>query len=195
MAKEEKEITKFLKVRNVKSPSRSYPTDAGIDFYVPQFDKKFIEDLKEKNKILFVSSVNYNLNDNNESLIKFDDQEGKNYFILSPHSRVLIPSGIKSRMAKSGRALIATNKSGIASKYGLVVGSTTVDFAYSGEIHLSVINTSTSNVRIYEDMKIIQFIETPVITNEIEIFENIDNFYEGFIDDRKDNGFGSTDKK
>jgi dUTPase len=217
---ENKESINFLKTRDVLSPSRAYKTDAGIDFFVPKFDKTFVEDLKKKNESLFVvtqnepafstltitsqnssSSVNYNLKDNNPSCIKFDDIEGKNYFVIAPHSRVLIPSGIHLKMANEGRAFIATNKSGVASKLGLVVGATTVDYSYKGEIHLNVINTSTKLVRIYEDMKLVQFIETPVFNSEIQIEEGnpmaecIDNFYKDMINDRGAGGFGSTDKK
>jgi len=220
-----KEVTKFLKKREVKSPSRAFQNDAGIDFYVPKFTKEFIEDLKKKNENLFPKNncgneltvttislhgapiqgcyqpgVDYKLNDINNTQFKFDDERGELYFILPPHNRVLIPSGIYLKMAKPDRALIATNKSGVASKLGLVVGATTVDYSYQGEIHLNVINTSTSNVRIYENMKIIQFIETPIITNEIEIVENtgelsVVEFYNGFESQRKDKGFGSTTNK
>jgi len=221
-----KEIIKFLKTRDVKSPSRNNQYDAGIDFYVPKFTKEFIEVLKNKNESIFKiesncfgsigsstscsntltlhgcsnSIISYNLSDENKTLFKFDEVEGKLYFILSPHSRVLIPSGIHSRMASTGRCLIAFNKSGVASKLGLTVGACIIDATYTGEIHINIINTSTSNVRIYEDMKLIQFIETPVITNPIEIEEDntkegYTSFYEGMIKDRESKGFGSSDKK
>jgi len=217
-----KEVIKFLKTRDVKSPSRAYSFDAGIDFYVPKFNKSFVKDLKEKNPKIFnketpyngmfgltgtsccnstmsTSNVSYNLNDNNETIFKFDDEEGKLYFLLPPHSSILIPSGIHSRMSAPGRALIASNKSGIASKNGLVYGAQVVDYTYQGEIHLNLINTSTSVVRIYEDMKILQFLETPIFTNPIEVTEGesmlIPVFYEGMVNDRGADGFGSTNKK
>lgn len=239
MAETKLEPIKFLKIRDVKSPSRAFTYDAGIDFYVPKFNKEFIKDLKEKNSQFgsdnyiessgsdtsssgcntllsnstFVvssgtssypkSEVRYELNDNNHSTIKFDEELGLNYFNLAPHQRILIPSGIKSRMANPGRALIASNKSGVATKHGLVFGAQVVDYTYKGEIHLSVINTSTKLVRIYEDMKILQFVETPVFFSNIEITDPIDGkynithdeFYKGLEDDRKDGGFGHTDKK
>ncbi|MDD5648965.1 MAG: hypothetical protein PHF86_00865 [Candidatus Nanoarchaeia archaeon] len=232
-----KEFIKFLKIRKVKNPSRGYPTDAGIDFYVPEFTPRFIKDLKDKNPDIFdpgvtshslpygsglVTSssccgtitlqnppvvVTYDLDDKNDTFFKFDEEKGENYFLLPPHSKVLIPSGLKSRMVSSGRALIASNKSGIASKYGVIFGAQVVDYTYQGEIHINVINTSTKVVRIYENMKLIQFIETPIFTSEIEVTESNDflseggleleskNFYKGMITDRGDGGFGSTDKK
>ena len=223
-----KEIIKFLKCRNVKDPNRKYPTDAGIDFFVPKFDKEFVEDLKEKNEALFNSNVSnhsninsgfavansgelqftggtgtgtcvtYDLNDYNETIFKFDEEKGELYFILVPHARVLIPSGLHSRMAKEGRALIAANKSGIASKKGVIFGAQVVDYTYQGEIHINVINTSTENVRIYENMKLIQFIETPIFNNEIKVITEDDEddfieFYKNMKRDRECGGFGSTD--
>jgi len=221
------EVIKFLKIREVKSPSRAYPFDAGIDFFVPEFKKEFIKDLKEKNSLVFEDSkekaeccsgtytftstticitgnsskVEYDLSDENDTLIKFDEKMGENYFILPPHSRIMIPSGIKSRMAEPGRALIAANKSGVATKHGLLFGAQVVDYTYKGEIHLSLINTSTKNVRIYENMKILQFVETPVFNSPVEIIEKDEsgfveiNFYDGLENDRGIGGFGSTDKK
>lgn len=226
-----RENIKFLKIRDVKSPSRAYEFDAGIDFFVPRFTIEFIEDLKEKNELVFNSSgsvsygintdslvlsgvtsvtlgsanstptVNYELNDSNDTQIKFDEEKGLNYFNLAPHSRIMIPSGIKSRMFEPGRALIAANKSGMATKNGLVFGAQVIDYTYKGEIHLSLINTSTKLVRIYEDMKIIQFVETPVFFSKLEVSDVKDapmaeeTFFKGLQDDRGEDGFDSTQDK
>lgn len=233
-----KSVIKFLKTRNVLSPTRSYEFDAGIDFYVPKFEANFIKNLKEKNSDMFSklssenditfssvsfsiednkskSKVEYDLSDKNDSVIKFDEKTGKNYFLLSPHSRILIPSGIQSRMEKPGRALIAANKSGVASKSGLIFSAQVVDYTYQGEIHIGIINTSLKVVRIYEDMKLIQFLETPIFNSTIEIVDGlklndtvdglklkdtlegqqtIAAFYKGLQDDRGEEGFGSSDK-
>lgn len=223
-----REVIKFLKSREVKSPSRGYPTDAGIDFYVPVFNRKFIKDFKDKNPSLIPEpqpqynglaysvgtvsdstitlsgsggNVTYNLQDKNDGIFKFDEEKGEPYFILPPHARVMIPSGIHSHMAEEGRALVAFNKSGVSTKYGLDVGACVVDYTYKGEIHLSLINTSTDLVRIYENQKIVQFLELPIFTSEIECLENgsdpevYKSFFEGLRDDRGAGGFGSTDKK
>ena len=93
---------KFLKTREVKSPSRANKYDAGIDFYVPEFTPEFIKILEEKNPDLNIS--------------KFS-------IILEPGQRVLIPSGIHCQLASPDRALVAANKSGVATKYGLIVGA------------------------------------------------------------------------
>jgi dUTP pyrophosphatase len=146
------------------------------------------------NEIVSYNSINSVTKDDNE-LIGFDPKKGP-YFLLKPHNRVMIPSGIKSRMATSDRALIAANKSGIATKHGLVFGAQVIDYSYTGEIHISVINTSTKILKIFEGQKLIQFIETPVFLSELVISDstvtNTEEFYKGFDTDRKDGGFGHT---
>ena len=206
---------KFTRTREVQLPTRGHAHDAGIDFYVPTFDPVFMADLKLKNQELFQnrdlylspnagcltlsggsnqSSVNFELNDSNNSPVKYDDEKGLNYLLLPPLSRINIPSGIYCQMENSGRALIAANKSGVASKEGLIFGAQVVDFEYQGEIHINVINTSSKVVRIYSGQKLIQFLETPIFTSTIEEVDTLQNLYKGATS-RADGGFGSTDKK
>lgn len=180
-----KETINFLKVRDVKDPNRSFPTDAGIDFFIPKFTEKFIKDLKDKNPRLRIDVVK--------------DKEGKKYIDIPPHERILIPSGLHLRMSSPNRALIAANKSGVCSKQGLIFGAQVIDYSYQGEVHISVINTTKEYKFIYENQKIMQYIETPVYSNPLNVdaIENtsIEEFYEGMVKDRIDGGFGHTDKK
>ena len=215
-----KSTIKFLKIRDVQIPNRGHKLDAGIDFFVPKFDKVFVSDLIKKNPDLkseksngngcylvasvtgqltigspsSAQSLDFDLSDHNNTIVKYDESEGKNYFLLSPLSRVNIPSGIYCQMQEEGRALIAANKSGVASKQGLIFGAQVVDYEYQGEIHINVINTSSKVVRIYEGQKLIQFLETPIFTSEIEEVDTLQNLYKGETS-RADGGFGSTDKK
>jgi len=172
---------KFLKTREVKSPTRSHMSDAGIDFYVPEFTPIFIKDLAAKNSWM-----------TKEKIMNFIKDKS---FVLFPQQRVLIPSGIHCQMSGNQRALIAFNKSGVAANLGLVVGSAIVDIDYQGEIHLSLINTSNESVTITAGMKIVQFIEMPIINSYIEIIEEktINEFYEKETV-RGAKGFGSSDK-
>ena len=206
-------VIKFTRTRDVKLPQRGNPTDAGIDFFVPKFDKEFVAIFKEKNPTLYLSDweptnsnsltisgtdtnqgYNLDLTDNNDSIIKFDEDEGKSYFPLLPGTRINIPSGIHCLMETTDTALIGANKSGIASKHGLLFGAHVIDYEYQGEIHLNLINTSTKIVRIYEDMKIIQFIETPIYTSKIAEEINTEELYKNHNSDRGSGGFGSTNK-
>ena len=168
-------IIKFLKTREVKSPSRANKYDAGIDFYVPELTDEFVKILREKNPHIDV----------------WQHSEIGRHIPLAPQQRILIPSGIHCQMEKPGTALIAANKSGVATKTGLIFGAQVVDFEYQGEIHLSLINTSNVAVEITSGMKILQFIETPVIQSEILIMEmSVENFYKNSTT-RGAKGFGA----
>jgi len=173
-----KSVIKFKKIRDVQLPTRGHEYDAGIDFFVPEFDVNFIEDLKKKNDISFT----------------FYETDGKHYFLLPPSARVNIPSGIYCQMKEPGRALIAANKSGIATKQGLVFSAQVVDFEYQGEIHLGVINTSSETAYIYEGQKLLQFIETPVFNSDIVEVDTLENLYPKGATSRAAGGFGSTNK-
>ena len=170
-------IIKFLKTRDVKSPSRANKYDAGIDFYVPEFTPEFMEILQEKNPNLkFISDYS---------------------IILEEGQRILIPSGIHCQMSEPGRALVAANKSGIATKFGLIFGAQVVDYEYQGEIHLSLIYTGHGSVEILPGMKIIQFLEMPVFNSIILVNEegiSVKEFY-AIETTRGASGFGDSDKK
>lgn len=114
---------------------------------------------------------------------------------------VLIPSGIKANIPK-GKALVAFNKSGVATKLGLSVGAQVVDCDYQGEIHLHLKYTSPnieSNgtccgevqpVRIKPGMKIVQFLLLDVDHQPVVVVEEAD-LYETETE-RGTGGFGST---
>ena len=159
---------KFSKVLKVKSPNRGHATDAGIDFFIPDFTEEFISQLKEKNShILF-----------NEDGIQ-----------LLAHQRILIPSGIKMNVPIN-HALIAFNKSGVASKQGLDLLASVVDHGYQGQIHISIYNTSSNILNLKYGSKIIQFILLPIKTPEVEECSEEELFIES--SNRGEGGFGST---
>jgi dUTP pyrophosphatase len=163
-----KNIMKYTKIRDVKSPSRGTPESAGIDFYVP------------------------------------NDFNGGETLVLNPGERTLIPSGLKVSLPK-GYALIAFNKSGIASKKGLIVGACVVDEDYQGEVHLNMINTNqpseyhengmyvkyTGTIDINPGDKLTQFILIPVNYAMPEEVEHLENLYASETE-RGEGGFGST---
>jgi len=101
-----------------------------------------------------------------------------------------IPSGIKAKVAV-GMALVAFNKSGVATKHGLQVGACVVDSGYEGEIHLHMMNVSHRTVFILPDTKLVQFLYLPIaIPQVIEIEEH--RLFDT-QSQRGEGGFGSTD--
>lgn len=116
---------------------------------------------------------------------------GSDTEIIRPGEDILIPSGIKVSMPK-GHALIAFNKSGVATKQKFSIGACVVDSDYSGEIHLHVFNYSHENQYVVCGQKLVQFILLPVNFVDVEevdektVLEKIGQSDRGF------GGFGST---
>ena len=112
-----------------------------------------------------------------------------NEVILMPNEAVLIPSGIKVSVPEN-YALIAFNKSGVATKKQLIRGAEVVDEDYQGEIHINVINTGTLPQIISPGEKIIQFILIPMFYDDVFEVELEHLYIEPT--ERGEGGFGST---
>ena len=148
----------FEKLRDVKSPIRAYPSDGGIDFYIPD-DLKFIE----------VKSDRANT--------EIPSLWGE--FEIKAWDRILIPLGVKIKLP-IWTDLTFVNKSWIAVKTWLIVWACLIDNSYRGELQLNLINTNPYSVFIKNWQKIIQWVirsvnlSTPVewkITDKTERWE------------------------
>ena len=109
---------------------------------------------------------------------------------LNPGESVLIPSGIRARLPLH-TALIAMNKSGVATKKRLQVGACVVDCDYQGEIHIHVFNTGLNPVEINSGDKLVQFLLTPIIKAKLIECETEDQVFPAQTE-RGSGGFGST---
>ena len=90
--------------------------------------------------------------------------------LLVPGEDVMIPSGIKVKI-EPGKALIAFNKSGVATKKHLQIGACVVDSDYQGEVHLHLTNIGIDTSLVKPGDKIAQFILMDVgidIPEEVE---------------------------
>lgn len=114
---------------------------------------------------------------------------------IFPHSKVLIPSGIHVNLPDNV-FLIADNKSGIAAKRGLIVGSDVIDVDYQGEIHIHLINTTNFIINISAGEKIVQLLPTfqPKMNNITE-FSSLEDLYKDKVSQRGAGGFGSSGVK
>lgn len=170
------------KLRDVKTPGFGTVQSAGIDFYVPKFDDAFKVSFAEKNDPLLSTLIQN----------PFD----KPKIAVYPGCRVLIPSGIRICMTKPKQdrdklALVAFNKSGVSSKFGLSVLACVVDEDYQGEVHISLVNTGNKTVYIYPEDKIVQFI--PLVLPVVELIEVGSNDLMPYTsNERLDGGFGHT---
>lgn len=135
-----------------------------------------------------------------------NDWNGGQEMHLQPGGKILIPSGIKVNVP-AGYALIAFNKSGVASKKGLIVGACVIDEDYQGEVHLNIINTNQPFETHHEGMyytesgyvlitpgeKLLQCILIPI--NYAEPVEVTADLLYDESTERGSGGFGSTGVK
>lgn len=70
-------MIEFLKVRNVKSPERDASENAGIDFFIPELNAFYIDEVEKFGKN-----------------IEIDIKHGT--ITIPPHEDLIIPSGIIS---------------------------------------------------------------------------------------------------
>ena len=112
----------FILTRKVKAPERNVRENTGIDIYIPDNTPEFAQAIKEKNTDSVVGI--------REDLQEFRNYTGRDwpevYFNtttgriqIAPHCAVIIPTGIRSKFGPN-IALIANNKSGIATKKQLL---------------------------------------------------------------------------
>jgi len=165
-------MLEFYKSREVKSPERAHSTDAGVDFFIPSYNKELSKSINGKS---------FNVISNEDNII------------ISPGGRVLIPAGIHVKF-DSGNALIMFNKSGVASKLGLTVGACVIDEDYEGEIHINMINNSNNVIKLDWNQKIVQGILIPVKPDVPKEVKSLKTLYKASKSERKDGGFGSSDK-
>jgi deoxyuridine 5'-triphosphate nucleotidohydrolase len=107
-------------------------------------------------------------------------------------SKILIPSGIHVRLPEEV-FLVAENKSGIASKRGLIKGAQVIDCDYQGQIHINLINPMNTCCDIKPGEKIVQFVPyfQPKMTKVVE-FETKESLYADTESVRGEGGFGSS---
>tara|TARA_R110002126_G_scaffold1823_1_gene10868 strand:+ start:356 stop:787 length:432 start_codon:yes stop_codon:yes gene_type:complete len=108
---------------------------------------------------------------------------------ILPGESIMIPSGIKVDIP-NGTMLQVCNKSGIASKKGLLVGACIVDSDYQGEMHLNLWNVSNKSVTLASGTKLVQMILVPILLPELEEVLEGDLFVGET--ERGTGGFGST---
>ena len=169
---------KYCKVRDVKSPTRAHLGDAGIDFFVPNDVK--ISELAEK-----MSITNCHIS------YQPDLFGNVATYYLKPNESVLIPSGIKVKVP-DGYMLKFTNKSGIAAKKHLLVGSSVVDFGYQGECNINLHNVGQETIAINAGDKIVQGILIPIGLHQPEEVKDETELYNNEVSERSTGGFGSS---
>lgn len=177
-------MIKFLVTGDGIAPKRAHG-DAGFDFYVPKYSQALVNEINEKSK----RKVN---------IIIYEDENREviNKIKLYPHEDVLIPTYVYSQFP-SNIALVAKNKSGVATKQKLDVGACVVDSSYQGVIHIHMTNVSNNVQYIEFGKKIVQFVPFVIDDTEPEIASGMtpEEFFANTVSARGTGGFGSTGLK
>lgn len=105
-----------------------------------------------------------------------------------PHGTSILPTGLKIEVP-TGYMLEIKNKSGIASKRGLLVGACVVDLGYTGEIFVNLHNVTQRNQIIKAGDKIAQAVFVKIPTQVILV--ESDTIYDSETE-RGDGALGST---
>ena len=168
----------FTRIREVKSPCKAHPTDAGIDFFVPDA-KAWTDDYKAMVRT-------YSKNPNQQDLVFI----GVNGVEVAAGSHVAIPSGIKT-IIPVGLAMMMVNKSGVATKLKLDHSACLIDSEYRDELIFCFFNHNVEPVKIEPGMKLTQGLIVPVINLDIQEVLNCVYDDMGKETDRG-GGFGSS---
>ncbi len=109
--------------------------------------------------------------------------------LVYPNDQCIIDTGIKVDVPP-GYALVAFNKSGIATKKRLLVGACVVDAGYQGTININLHNVGTEKQLLSPGDKIIQFLLLPLGPSELTEVPQEDLYTNK--SDRGEGKFGST---
>ena len=107
-------------------------------------------------------------------------------FFLSPHERVLVPTGLVLDIPPGYEAQIRS-RSGLALRYGIVCLNSpgTIDADYRGEVQVILANLGSEDVEISPGMRIAQIVFAPIVQAQFTIGDLS-------ASERGTGGFGST---
>ena len=110
--------------------------------------------------------------------------------VIPSQSRAVVKTGLSFEFGENLELQIRP-KSGLALNHGLTVLNTpgTVDSGYRGEVMVILYNAGFSPFFVEKGMKIAQGCLCPVITGKYASIKEVDELS---VNDRGDNGFGST---
>ena len=119
------------------------------------------------------------------------EQREPQKLVIQPGQSALVSTGVHVSFPKE-YVLIGFNKSGVASKFKLLIGAQVIDADYQGEVHINLHNVGKSAQTFEPGAKLTQFILLKVGLLETEQADSVETLYNGEETDRGTGGFGST---
>tara|TARA_B100000131_G_scaffold239211_1_gene231445 strand:+ start:248 stop:697 length:450 start_codon:yes stop_codon:yes gene_type:complete len=108
---------------------------------------------------------------------------------VRPMGNAVIPTGFSIEVPE-GYMLEVKNKSGVAAKRQLLVGSCVIDRGYTGEVFVNLNNVGTSIQVIKPGQKVAQGVFVKIAQPELVIIESSEDLYATSA--RQDGSLGST---
>ena len=147
-------------------PVRGTEHSAGLDVFVPKLNETFEEKYNALNKPLNGMPLKHPVMKDILSLL-LGAGETEESIIVLPHSRVLIPTGLKFNIPE-GTYLEVANRGGVASKQGLIFGAHIIDEDYQGVVFINLINTTDKIITVEPDTKLAQLIHKEYIKSTLK---------------------------
>ena len=112
----------------------------------------------------------------------------KDKLILKPGKTEMIPMGFAMHLEDESLAALVVPRSGLGSKYGIVLGNLVglIDSDYQGELMVPAWNRSKNEFVINSGDRIAQMIIVPIVQANFEIVEDFEK------SERGTKGFGSS---
>lgn len=142
-------------------PTRNNETDAGLDLY--------------SNEDVTLAPRGF------VPFAHVDDTDGRD------QARTIVSTGIAVEFPP-GYAFFIHDRSGLSAKFGIHRVAGVVDYGYSGEVKVALINLSAEQYKIKKGDRIAQGVLTPVATPKVNVVEQLSKTSRGA------KGFGSSGK-
>lgn len=182
MSKDINPKIQFARYMDVKNPTKANQHDAGTDFFIPYYSFEFIKEYMKMNRGTRTYSYVEGVDDDGHDIC---------HLIIPAHTKILIPSGIRVNILDKRTFLNAKNKSGIATKLGLIKTAEIIDADYQGMLFFGLVNVTDEKIEVTTGQKIIQLVQEEYIPSEYEEI-SIDDYEKLDETDRGEGSRGSS---
>lgn len=158
--------------RAVNDPDVNFLENAGIDFFVPNYNEQFEKDFKKYNPEMNIDK----------------DVSGNRIIRIGAGKNVIVPAGWYTKFPENMMFLVC-NKSGVANKQHLSFAAHVIDASYQGNLLMSVFNYGSDWTTIKLGEKLVQLVQVPILSGAEIVAE--DTSPEDFFVSKSERGAGA----